>query len=122
MTWDKDEMARAVIRQISKRSTVNLGIGLPSLVAENIEEKHELIIQSENGVLGINGRPSKKDYSSNIINAGKETVSVSPGTSFFDSALSFGMIRGGHIDVTVLGGMEVDIFGNLANWKIPGKK
>ena len=92
------------------------------MVAENIEEKHELIIQSENGVLGINGRPSKKDYSSNIINAGKETVSVSPGTSFFDSALSFGMIRGGHVDVTVLGGMEVDIFGNLANWKIPGKK
>ena len=122
MTWNKDEMASAAIRQIPKKSIVNLGIGLPSLVAENINEEHELIIQSENGVLGINGRPSKDSYSSNIINAGKETVSISPGASFFDSSLSFGMIRGGHVDVTVLGGMEVDTFGNLANWKIPGKK
>ena len=122
MIWTKDQMARAVIRNIPKKSIVNLGIGLPSLVAENLSNEDQIIIQSENGVLGINGRPNKANLSHNIINAGKETVSISKGGSFFDSSMSFGMIRGGHIDVTVLGGMEVDIHGNLANWKIPGKK
>ena len=120
--WTKQQMANEVLELIENKSVINLGIGLPTLVAEMAKEDKELVIHSENGVLGVNGRPSKKDVSPTLINAGKETVSVAPGASFFDSSLSFGMIRGGHIDVTVLGAMEVDVHGSLANWSIPGKK
>lgn len=122
MSWSKIEMAKKVIELISEESTVNLGIGLPTLIAEYLPKDKKIIVHSENGVLGVSGRPLEKDVSPTLINAGKETISVQKGTSFFDSSLSFGMIRGGHIDYSVLGGMEVDMNGNLANWMIPGKK
>ncbi len=122
MTWTKIEMAKKVAELIPKFSSVNLGIGLPSLVAEVMPAEKELMIHSENGVLGVSGRPLSKDVSSTLINAGKETISVHKGASYFDSSLSFGMIRGGHIDYCVLGAMEVDTEANLANWMIPGKK
>jgi 3-oxoacid CoA-transferase subunit B len=122
MAWSKVEMAKVVIELFEQGQSVNLGIGLPSIVAELIPRELDLVIHSENGVLGVKGRPTKKTISPTLINAGKETVSIHPGASFFDSSLSFGMIRGGHIDHCVLGGMEVDQEGNLANWMIPGKK
>lgn len=120
--WSVDEMADKVISLFSPGNSVNLGIGLPTKIAERIRPEHHLMIHSENGVLGVKGRPSAKSVSPTLINAGKETVSIHPWASFFDSALSFGMIRGGHIDFCVLGGMEVDAEGSLANWMIPGKK
>lgn len=122
MTWTKDEMAKEVIELFEPQSSVNLGIGLPTLVAQYIPESLEIMIHSENGVLGVKGRPKKGEVSPTLINAGKETVSIKNGASFFDSSLSFGMIRGGHIDYCVLGGMEVDTTRSLANWMIPGKK
>ncbi|MBC96434.1 MAG: succinyl-CoA--3-ketoacid-CoA transferase [Halobacteriovoraceae bacterium] len=122
MSWTKDEMAKYVATLLEKGSSVNLGIGLPSLVAENIDPSKEIMIHSENGVLGVSGRPSKKDVSPTLINAGKETISINQAASYFDSSLSFGMIRGGHIDYCILGAMEVDCERNLANWMIPGKK
>jgi 3-oxoacid CoA-transferase subunit B len=122
MTWSKEQMADKVISLFENHSTVNLGIGLPTLIAERIPEDLEIMIHSENGVLGVKGRPHKDHVSPTLINAGKETIAIGKGSSFFDSALSFGMIRGGHLDYCVLGGMEVDVQGNLANWMIPGKK
>jgi 3-oxoacid CoA-transferase subunit B len=122
MTWTKLEMAQKVAELIPKFSSVNLGIGLPSLVAEVMPPEKQLMIHSENGVLGVSGRPLNKDVSPTLINAGKETISIQNGASFFDSSLSFGMIRGGHIDYCVLGAMEVDTYSSLANWMIPGKK
>lgn len=122
MSWDKMEMATYVANLFPSNSSVNLGIGLPSLVAEVIPSEKEIMIHSENGVLGVSGRPSKETVSPTLINAGKETIKTKPGASFFDSSMSFGMIRGSHIDYCVLGGMEVDVQGNLANWMIPGKK
>jgi 3-oxoacid CoA-transferase subunit B len=122
MSWSKEQMADEVIGLFKKNSTVNLGIGLPSLVAERLPPNLNIMIQSENGILGVGDRPSKKTVSPTLINAGKETITSIPGASYFDSALSFGMIRGGHIDYSVLGGMEVDIEGNLANWMVPGSK
>lgn len=122
MSWSKVEMSDEVVALIGTDASVNLGIGLPTLVAERMDPKSNVMIQSENGVLGVSGRPSKESVSPTLINAGKETISVSKGASFFDSSLSFGMIRGGHIDYCVLGGMEVDAKRNLANWMIPGKK
>lgn len=122
MSWSKIEMADEVIALIGPDVSVNLGIGLPTLIAERIDPSSNIIIHSENGVLGVKGRPTKSSVSPTLINAGKETISIAPGASFFDSALSFGMIRGGHIDYCVLGGMEVDSKRNLANWMIPGKK
>ena len=121
MTWSKKEMALEVIKYFKNGESVNLGIGLPTIVAENIPNDLDVIIHSENGVLGVKGRPKKNQVSPTLINAGKETISVRAGASFFDSSLSFGMIRGGHIDHCVLGGMEVDQEGSLANWMIPGK-
>lgn len=115
-------MALEVITYFKNGQSVNLGIGLPTIVAENIPENLDVVIHSENGVLGVKGRPLKKDVSPTLINAGKETISIRSGASYFDSSLSFGMIRGGHIDHCVLGGMEVDQEGSLANWMVPGKK
>ncbi len=120
--WTTEKMALEVIGMFSPNSTVNLGIGMPTLVAELMPQNHSMIIHSENGVLGVGGWPEEKDVSPTLINAGKQTISIVPGGSFFDSAMSFGMIRGGHVDYCVLGGMEVDVQGNLANWMIPGKK
>ena len=122
MAWSNEEMADEVIKFFTAYSSVNLGIGMPTVIAERIPDNLNIMIHSENGVLGVNGRPTKDSVSPTLINAGKETVSIGPGASFFDSSLSFGMIRGGHIDFCVLGGMEVDSERSLANWMIPGKK
>lgn len=122
MSWTKEQMADEVVALFEDNCSVNLGIGLPTLIAERIDPSKGIWIQSENGVLGVSGRPTKATVSPTLINAGKETISIKKGASFFDSSLSFGMIRGGHIDYCVLGGMEVDAERNLANWMIPGKK
>lgn len=122
MGWTNEQMADEVIKFFTPHSSVNLGIGMPTIIAERMPKDLHIMIHSENGVLGVSGRPSKSSVSPTLINAGKETVSVAPGASFFDSSLSFGMIRGGHIDYCVLGGMEVDSERSLANWMIPGKK
>ncbi len=120
--WSKNEMVDQVVDMLSDGSSLNLGIGIPTLVAQRIPKEKGIWIHSENGVLGVAGRPTPQSVSATLINAGKETISVKKGASFFDSAMSFGMIRGGHIDVCVLGGMQVDAEGSLANWMIPGKK
>ncbi len=122
MAWSKEEMAFEVIKMLNDGSTINLGIGMPTLVAELMPATKNIMIQSENGVMGVGERPTKKTVSATLINAGKETITVNKGASFFDSALSFGMIRGGHIDYCILGGMEADVAGNLANWMVPGQK
>lgn len=122
MSWTKEQMADQVVKLFTPGSSVNLGIGMPTIVASRITPDMDIMIHSENGVLGVKGRPSKSEVSPTLINAGKETISIKEGASFFDSAMSFGMIRGGHIDFCVLGGMEVDATGNLANWMVPGKK
>lgn len=115
-------MADEVIKFFKPHSSVNLGIGMPTVIAERIPNELNIMIHSENGVLGVSGRPKKDSISPTLINAGKETIAIKKGASFFDSSMSFGMIRGGHIDYCVLGGMEVDAKRNLANWMIPGKK
>ena len=120
--WSKTELADQVVNLLEDNSSLNLGIGMPTLVAERIPADKNVTIHSENGVLGVSGRPTRETVSQTLINAGKETVSIGQGASFFDSATSFGMIRGGHIDCCILGGMQVDVEGNLANWMIPGKK
>ena len=122
MPWTNIEIADEIVMLFNKNSSVNLGIGMPTLIAERIPPNLNIMIHSENGVLGVSGRPSKQNVSPTLINAGKETISIRDGASFFDSSLSFGMIRGGHIDYCVLGGMEVDSDRNLANWMVPGKK
>ncbi len=122
MTWTNEQMADEVINFFNPHSSVNLGIGMPTIIAERIPKHLNIMIHSENGVLGVSGRPKTNEVSPTLINAGKETIAIGEGASFFDSALSFGMIRGGHIDYCVLGGMEVDSERSLANWMIPGKK
>lgn len=122
MSWTNNEMADVVISFFKPHTSVNLGIGMPTVIAQRMPKDLHIMIHSENGVLGVSGRPSKDKVSPTLINAGKETISIGPGASFFDSSLSFGMIRGGHIDYCVLGGMEVDAQRNLANWMVPGKK
>lgn len=122
MAWTNIEMADEVIKFFTPHSSVNLGIGMPTVIAERMPRELNIMIHSENGVLGVSGRPTKDSVSPTLINAGKETVAIGPGASFFDSSLSFGMIRGGHIDYCVLGGMEVDSERSLANWMVPGKK
>jgi len=122
MSWTKEQMADKVISLFKPGSSINLGIGMPTAVAERIPPQSDFMIHSENGVLGVKGRPTKETVSPTLINAGKETISINKGASFFDSSMSFGMIRGGHIDYCVLGGMEVDCEQSLANWATPGKK
>lgn len=122
MAWDKMTMAKEALALIPSEASINLGIGLPTLISEILPNNHSFVIHSENGVLGVGQRPLANEVSPTLINAGKETITVSKGASFFDSATSFGMIRGGHIDYCILGGMEVDVEGNLANWMVPGKK
>jgi len=121
MALTREQMAQRVARELQDGFYVNLGIGIPTLVANYVPEGMEVMLQSENGLLGMGRFPTEDELDADMINAGKQTVTAVPGASIFNSADSFAMIRGGHVDLTVLGAFEVDVNGNIASWMIPGK-